>query len=64
MSREQTVAMETVVSDAVGKATPTSVEERTKLNILRGSQSTQAITATHVHTHMGQDSGRQIKGFH
>lgn len=34
MSREQTVAMETVVSDAVSKATPTCVEERTKLNIL------------------------------
>lgn len=69
MSREQTVAMETVVSDAVGKATPTSVEERTKLNILRGSHSTQAINATHIyththaHTHVGQDSGRQIKGF-
>lgn len=42
--------METVVSDAVGKATPTSVEERTKLNILRGSQSTQATTAPHKHT--------------
>lgn len=46
MSREQTVAMETVVSVAVGKATATSVEERTKLNILRGSQTTQA----HKHT--------------
>lgn len=59
MSREQTVAMETVVCDAVGKATPTSVEGRTKLNILRGSQSTQATTGTHN----GQDSGKQIKGF-
>lgn len=50
MSREQTVAMETVVSDAVGKATPTNVQEWTKLNILRGSQSTQATTGTHAHS--------------
>ena len=34
MSMEQSVAMETVVSDDVGKATPTTVVERTKLNIL------------------------------
>lgn len=47
MSREQTVAMETVVSDAVSKATPTCVEERTKLNILWGSQ---APAATHTHS--------------
>lgn len=59
MSREQTVAMETVVSDAVSKATPTCVEERTKLNILWGSQ---APAATHTHT--VQDSGKQIKGFY
>lgn len=38
--------METIVSDAVGKATPTSVEERTKLNILGGSESTQAVSKT------------------
>lgn len=48
MSREQTVAMETVVSDAVGKASPTNVQERTELNILGGSQSAQATTGTHT----------------
>ncbi len=51
ISREQTVAMETVVSDVVGKATSTCVEERTKLSTVRGSQSIHKVTPLHTHTH-------------
>lgn len=60
ISREQTVAMETVVSDAVGKATPTtSVEERTKQNIVRGSQSTQGTPPPQPLTHTHSPSLRK-----